>query len=437
MRFYDIIRKKRDGLALAKEEINFWIKGCVSGEIPDYQTAALLMAAYIRGLNKNETVDLTESMLCSGDTLDLSDIGGIIADKHSTGGVGDKTTLIVAPIAAAAGLKVAKMSGRGLGFTGGTIDKLESIPGFRTALSLEEFKLNIRELGLAVMSQTEELVPADKILYGLRDVTATIDSLPLIASSIMSKKLALGAEIIVLDVKFGSGAFMKNLTDAEDLAKTMIEIAASLGKKATALITSMEQPLGNNIGNALEVIEAIEVLKGRGPNDLRETSLELAAEMISLSSGSGSENRKAAYLTAKGLLDDGQALAKFRSFLIAQGGDAGIIDDYQRLPRSYMEYTFTAPDDGYIYSFDTEKIGLAAMALGAGRSTKDEIIDHGAGIVLLHKVGDRVEKGQKLAYLYAENTEICLTGKSLLAKAIDIKTNKPQPIDLMAKIISQ
>ena len=265
MSMYEIIRKKRDGAVLTKEELDFWIKGCVSGDIPDYQTSALLMAAFIRGLDKNETADLTYSMLHSGEVVNLHDISGVKVDKHSTGGVGDKTTLIVAPIAAAAGLKVAKMSGRGLGFTGGTIDKLESIPGFRTSLSLEQFKVNLQKYGLAVMSQTGELAPADMILYALRDVTATIESLPLIASSIMSKKLAMGADIIVLDVKYGSGAFMKSLSDAEALAQAMVDIATSLGKRASALITSMEQPLGNNIGNSLEVMEAIEVLKGGWP----------------------------------------------------------------------------------------------------------------------------------------------------------------------------
>ena len=435
MTMIDIIRKKRDGKVLFKEEIDFWIKGCVNGEIPDYQTSALLMAVFIRGLNKEETANLTDSMLYSGETVDLSSIEGIKVDKHSTGGVGDKTTLIVAPICAAAGLKVAKMSGRGLGFTGGTIDKLESIPGFRVELSMEEFKDNLKEYGLAVMSQTKELAPADKTLYALRDVTATVESMPLIASSIMSKKLAFGADIIVLDVKYGSGAFMKKLSDAEALAEEMIAIASSLGRKCAAHITAMNQPLGNNVGNALEVSEAIEVLKGGGPEDLKEVSLNLASEMIY--QAELFPDREQAYQRAKSLLVEGKALEKFRALLMAQGGDTSIIDQDGLFKRSYLECMMTANADGYIYALDAEKVGYAALTLGAGRSVKEEKIDYGAGIVFKAKVGDKVRKGQEIAYLYGENTEKCLKSKAILEKAFIIKKEKPVHKDLVSEIVTK
>jgi len=432
---YEIIRKKRDGLVLSQEELTSWINGYVAGKIPDYQSAALLMAAFIRGLNEQETVDLTMAMLHSGDIMGLSFINGIKADKHSTGGVGDKSTLIVAPIAAAAGLIVAKMSGRGLGHTGGTLDKLESIPGFRTSLSVEEFLENARNHGISVIGQTKQLAPADALLYALRDVTATVDSIPLIAASIMSKKLALGSDTIVLDVKYGSGAFMKEVFNAIALAKTMVSIGEALGKKTAALITSMEQPLGNAVGNALEVREAIQVLKGEGPDDLRQLSCTLAGEMI-LQSGLLSERDEALALATQ-KIKDGSALNKFMELVAAQGGDKAVIQNPNLLPQAKEKLPVLAPEGGFIKSIDAEAVGFAALNLGAGRHTKEEKIDPAVGIVLAHKTGDYVQKEEKIADIYCQDLLTGSRAHNILQKAVKISQTPLKPGPLIYGLVTK
>lgn len=398
MRMYDIILKKRDGGELERSEMEFWINGCVRGTVPDYQSAALLMAVFFRGLSPRETSDLTMLMCRSGDTIDLSGLPGIKVDKHSTGGVGDKTTLVVGPLVASAGVPVAKMSGRGLGHTGGTTDKLESIPGFRVEMDYRDFIRQVRETGLAVAAQTGNLVPADKRLYALRDVTATVDNLSLIAASVMSKKLASGADAIVLDVKSGRGAFMKNALDATGLARLMVDIGKSLGRKTVALITSMDQPLGRTVGNALEVREAIETLQNRGPADLRELCLALGSEMLVLA-GKASSNGEA-LKTLKKNLRSGSALAKFGEMIEAQGGDADVIANAGLLPEASVKTVVPAETGGFVVKCDAMKIGLAAMSLGAGRETKESAIDLAAGVVLHKKEGDRVSPGKPLATLH-------------------------------------
>lgn len=435
MGMYEIIRKKRDGLVLSQEELVYWINGYVAGKIPDYQSAALLMAAFIRGLNEQETIDLTMAMLHSGEIMGLSFIDGIKADKHSTGGVGDKTTLIVAPIAAAAGLKIAKMSGRGLGHTGGTLDKLESIPGFRTNLSAEEFLENVRRHGISVIGQTKQLAPADALLYALRDVTATVDSIPLIAASIMSKKLALGADTIVLDVKYGSGAFMKEAAGAIALAKTMVAIGGAFGKKTAALITSMEQPLGMTIGNALEVREAIQTLKGEGPDDLRQLACALAGEMI-LQSGMLAGRDEACAL-AEQKINDGSALNKFIEMVGAQGGDTAIAQDPDLLPQAKEKLTFSAPEAGFIKSIDAEAVGFAALNLGAGRKTKEEKIDPSVGIVFAHKTGDYMQNEEKIADIYCQDFLTGSYARNILQKAVEISPSPAQPVALIYGMVTE
>ncbi len=398
MRMYDIILKKRDGGVLDRSEIEFWIGGCVRGTIPDYQTAALLMAIYFRGLSRRETSDLTLSMYKSGDTVDLSELPGIKVDKHSTGGVGDKTTLVLAPLVASAGVPVAKMSGRGLGHTGGTVDKLESIPGFRVEMDRREFIRQVGKIGLAVVAQTGNLVPADKKLYSLRDVTATVDQVSLIAASIMSKKLASGAGAVVLDVKAGRGAFMKDAEGAEDLARLMVDIGSSLGLRTAALITAMDQPLGLAVGNALEVREAIETLQGGGPGDLRELSLVIGAEMVVLA-GRARTTSEAREMLEKNLVS-GMALAKFREMISAQGGDPAVLDNPGLIPEAAGKTAIKAESGGYLSRCDAMGIGLAAMNLGAGRETKESAIDLAAGVVLHKKEGQRVAAGEVLATLH-------------------------------------
>ena len=391
MRMYDILAKKRDGGILTDEEIQFFIDGYVSGAIPDYQASALLMAIFLKGMTPHETAALTRSMAQSGDLVDLSSIDGIKVDKHSTGGVGDKTTLIVAPVVASLGVRVAKMSGRGLGHTGGTVDKLESIPGFRTTLDREAFFDVVRRVGVSVIGQSGNLAPADKKLYALRDVTATVNSIPLIASSIMSKKIAAGSDRILLDVKTGSGAFMKTLEDSIALAKEMVSIGEHVGRRTVALITDMDRPLGCAIGNALEVREACETLQGRGPADLTEVCIELAANMLWLAEkGELAQCRS----LAKQQIANGEAFAKLKEMVQAQGGDTSVLDDPSRFDRSNVCYEVLAQREGFLYAMDTERCGIASMELGAGREKKEDPIDYSAGIVLRKKVGDFVRKGE-------------------------------------------
>ncbi len=404
MRMYDIILKKRSGEELTKEEIQYFIKGYAEGAIPDYQAAALLMSIYFMGMSKKETAELTMAMVNSGETVDLSGINGIKVDKHSTGGVGDKISLVVIPLAASLGIPVAKMSGRGLGHTGGTIDKLESIKGFRTELSKDEFIYNVNKYKMAISGQSGNLVPADKKLYALRDVTATIDSIPLIASSVMSKKIASGADCIVLDVKTGSGAFMKSVEEAEELAHTMVEIGRSLNRKTVAIVTDMNQPLGYEVGNSNEIIEAINVLKGMGAEDETEVALTIASYMAIL--GKAYENYNEAYKALRQIIGTGKAIEKLKQLIQIQGGDPGIVDNTDMLPKAKYHIEVSSMLDGYISSIDAESIGVSAMLLGAGRKTKEDIIDYSAGISLKRKVGDKVATGDTLCVLHTnqENT---------------------------------
>lgn len=403
MRTVDIIRKKRNGGELTTAELSHFIEGYCKGDIPDYQASAWAMAVYFQGLTARETADLTELMARSGDQLNLGDIPGVKVDKHSTGGVGDKTTLILAPLVAAAGVPVAKMSGRGLGHTGGTIDKLESIPGFRTELDRQTFLSQVQEIGLAVIGQSGNMTPADKQLYALRDVTATVDSVPLIASSIMSKKIAAGADRIVLDVKVGSGAFMKTVKAAEELAEAMVAIGEQVGRHTSALISDMDQPLGFAIGNALEVEEAIRTLQGKGPEDLTSLCLELASQMVVL--GGKAESGEQARRMLRDMLRNGQALAKFRAFVEAQGGDPTVVDHPESvLPQAAERTEVLAENAGLVQSIDAEQLGSAAMHLGAGRATKDDKIDPAAGILMIKKVGDAVSAGDVIALLCHNRT---------------------------------
>ena len=396
-----IIRKKRDGAALEREEIFDFIQRYSRDEIPEYQASALLMAIYLRGLDARETADLTEAMMRSGQTLDFSELAQPKIDKHSTGGVGDNASLIVGPAAAAGGLVVPMISGRGLGHTGGTLDKLESIPGFRTRLSPSEFRQALAECGMALVGQTEELVPADRKLYALRDVTSTVDSIPLISASIMSKKLAEGIDGLVLDVKTGSGAFMKRIEDARALAERMVQIGTACGKRVRALITGMSQPLGWAVGNALEVIESIETLKGRGPRDLVEISRELTAHMFLLGSLDASLDAGRARFDA--VIRSGHALEKFIQTISRQGGDPRVVEDYSLLPRAQHEDSLVAWEDGYLAGLDAGTIGRASMTLGAGRDRLDSVIDPAVGLVFEKKVGDAVETGERICAIYSND----------------------------------
>jgi len=401
MRMYDLIMKKRDGGVLTKEEINFIISSYTKDYIPDYQMSALAMAIYFRGMTPEETAHLTMAMAYSGDVLDLSAIKGIKVDKHSTGGVADTTTLVLAPMVAACGAPVAKMSGRGLGHTGGTIDKLESIPGMRVELSEEEFIDNVNKYGIAIIGQTKNLTPADKKLYALRDVTATVDSIPLIASSIMSKKIAAGADGIVLDVKVGRGAFMKDLERAKALAKLMVDIGNSVGRKTVAHVTNMDYPLGLAIGNALEIVEAIHVLKGYGSKDLLEVCMLLGSDMLQIAGIA--KDDKEARVKLKEALDSGKALQKFKEFIKAQGGDERVVDDVSLLPQAKYVRPWIADRNVYIKDLMALELGLIAMKLGAGREKKEDKIDLAVGIMLGGKVGDIIRKGEPIATIYAND----------------------------------
>ncbi len=401
MRAYDLIQKKRDGGELTPEEIAALVAGYLSGQIPDYQVAAFLMAVYFRGMTPQETAEFTLAMVRSGETLDLRTVRGVKVDKHSTGGVGDKTSLVLIPLVAAAGAPVAKMSGRGLGHTGGTIDKLEAIPGFRTEMSPQVFIDQVNQIGCAIVGATKELVPADKKLYALRDVTATVDSTPLIAASVMSKKIAGGSDAIVLDVKTGSGAFMKTLDGARDLALTMVRIGTQVRRKTVAVISDMDQPLGNAVGNALEVAESIETLRGAGPRDLRELCLVLGAQMVVLAGVASSPAEGRAMLER--LLDNGAARAKFAEMVGSQGGDRRVVEDLTLLPSARVRVPVAASAPGVVAAIDAQAVGVAAMVLGAGRATKDDVIDPAVGIVLAKKVGDPVGVGEALAVVHGSD----------------------------------
>ena len=432
MDFKSIIRKKRDGFALTKEEIEFVAFAAANETVPDYQLSALLMAIFFNSLNEEETLWLTDAMARSGDMADLTGIDGIKGDKHSTGGVGDKTTLIVAPVVACCGVKMAKMSGRGLGHTGGTVDKLESSPGFKTSLETEEFVNIVNTCGLCVAGQSGRLCPADKKLYGLRDVTATVDNMPLIASSIMSKKLAGGADCIVLDVKCGSGAFMKDLDSAKELAEKMVEIGKGAGKKIAALITDMDKPLGRYIGNSLEVVEAVETLKGNGPKDLTEISVLLAAKLLQLAGRGGFEECKA---LAKSKIADGSALRKLAEMVKLQGGDDKYIFDADLFPKAEYKREIIAQESGYIAAMDTEGVGSVCVALGAGRQKKEDSIDPSAGIILEKKTGDYVEKGDLLATLYCSDDTLFIAAEKQYRKSVTFSASKSDIIPLLLEIV--
>lgn len=422
MRMYDVIEKKRDGGELTDEEIDFFISGYVSGEIPDYQASALAMAIFYEGMTPRETAKLTMAMAESGDMMDLSAIPGIKVDKHSTGGVGDKTTLVVAPIVASLGVKVAKMSGRGLGHTGGTLDKLESIPGLSVEISEPDFFKQVSEIGVAVAGQTGNLVPADKKLYALRDVTATVDSVPLIASSIMSKKIASGSNCILLDVKCGSGAFMKTVDSAVELAQAMVSIGEHVGRTTAALITGMDRPLGKNIGNALEVSEAVATLRGEGPEDLTAVCVELAANMLNLAGkGSVEECRD----LARGQIANGEGLAKLADMVAAQGGDTAVIWDTSKFDAAPFRREVLAKESGYMSTMNAERVGIASVALGAGREKKGDSIDMTAGIILERKTGDYVEKGEVLATLLTSDEKRLDDGERIFREALSFGPEQP------------
>ena len=422
MRSLDIIAQKRDGKELEAAAIEFLINGYVAGDVPDYQMSAFLMATYIRGMTKAETAALTMAMAKSGDELDLSSLPGCKVDKHSTGGVGDKTTLVVGPLVAAAGVPVAKMSGRGLGHTGGTIDKLESIPGFRVELAQTEFFSNVQRIGLAVCGQTGNLAPADKKIYALRDVTATVASIPLIASSIMSKKIAAGADAIVLDVKCGCGAFMPDLKSAETLAQAMVDIGTSVGRETVAVVTNMDQPLGAAVGNALEVKEAIMTLQNRGPDDLTKLSLASGAHMLMLAGRTASVEEGERILQE--LLVTGAAWDKFREFVAAQGGDVKAADNPKLLSQAEFRLPVPAPKDGYVAQLRADKVGRASMGLGAGREKKEDVIDLAVGITVKCKVGDQVHQGDVLAEVHANDID---RGRQAVAEVLEAYTVVSEP----------
>ena len=428
-----LIKKKRDGKALSKKDYTRFVKGFVSGIIPDYQVSAFLMAAYFKGLTTKETAILTDQMMRSGDIIDLTKIKGIKVDKHSTGGVGDKTTLVLAPLVAAAGVPVAKMSGRGLGHTGGTLDKLEAIEGLSVSMSKEAFIEKIKKYNIAVCGQNAELVPADKKLYALRDVTGTVDNISLIASSIMSKKLACGADAIVIDIKIGEGAYMKTVEEAEELAEIMIGIGKEMNRKVIAVISAMHQPLGLAIGNALEVKEAIDTLLGKGPKDLTDLCLELGGHMLVLAKAA--KNQKEAIATLKKLIKSGKAFKKFRAFVKSQGGNTTVIDNVKLLPSSKFKEVFKSPESGYIADLNALEVGLASMALGAGRETKESPIDYGAGILLNKKIGDKVKRGEKLATLFSDKKSNFGKATGLLKKGYKISKKKINDSPLIIKTI--
>lgn len=431
MRMVDVIDHKRNGSALTKEEISAFVEGYTNGEIPDYQASALLMAIYFNGMTDEEQANLTMQMLNSGDRLDLSDIPGIKVDKHSTGGVGDKTSIPLAPIVAALGIPVPMISGRGLGHTGGTLDKLEAIPGFEVERSEAEFKKQVRDIKVAIVGATGNVAPADKKIYALRDVTDTVDSIPLIAGSIMSKKIASGTDALVLDVKTGTGAFMKEEADAVKLANALVKIGKSVGMNCMALISDMNQPLGNMVGNALEIQESIAILKGEGPEDITELVMTLGSQMVVLA-------KKAATLAeARAKLEEvvanGSALEVFRQMIVAQGGDPRVIEDPTLMPQAKYHFELPAPQAGYVTKMTADEIGIAAMLLGGGRQAKTDVIDYAVGIELHKKVGDAVAEGESLLTIHS-NTEDVANIKELLYNNIEIGTDT-QPIQLVHKII--
>lgn len=432
MRILDIIEKKKLGEELSKEEISFWIKGLCSGDIPDYQTSALLMAIRLKGMNQEETVNLCQEMVHSGDILDLSEIEGIKADKHSTGGVGDKTSLVLGPLVASCGLKIAKMSGRGLGHTGGTLDKLESISGLNIFLSEAEFKKQVAEIGIAIVGQTGELVPADKKLYALRDVTATVDSIPLISSSIMSKKLAAGSDTILLDVKYGKGAFMHTVEDAKKLAKTMISIGKSLGKNTMAMITDMNAPLGRTIGNALEIKEAVLTLKGQGEESF--TEFIISAAKIMLMQGKITSDEAEADKMLRENIKNGKAFLKFKEMVRSQGGNVDQIDDLDLLPKSKHIEDMKSKEEGYISKINSEELGILSMKLGGGRKKKEDKINYAVGIIMDKKVGDYVKIGDSLGQIHYDD----LLDKQLIDsfyQAYEFSKNKVEKIKVIEEIL--
>jgi len=433
MHMYDLILKKRNGGELSGAEIDFIISGYTRDEIPDYQVAALLMAVYFQGMNSRETADLTMAIVNSGTKIDLAEIPGIKVDKHSTGGVGDKTTLVLGPLAAAAGVPVAKMSGRGLGHTGGTIDKLESIPGFNAALEPGAFIRQVREINIALMAQTGALAPADKKLYALRDVTATVDSIPLIASSVTSKKIASGANAILLDVKSGSGAFMKTRENAAALARAMVDIGRQVDREMMAVVTDMSRPLGRFVGNALEVREALDTLRGQGPDDLRELCLALGSHMLVL--GKITSSFEIARAKLEELLDNGEALQKFKDLVQAQGGDPTVVDDPAVLPEASIKREVPAPRAGYVVSIDAMQVGRSAMLLGAGRMTKEDQIDHAAGIELKKKPGDPVKAGEPVAVLYTNRQHTLAEAAAVIAGAFTVSDTPPNPAPLILETV--
>ena len=432
MRMYDIILKKRSNLPLTDEELRFLISGYVNGDIPDYQVSALLMTIVFNGMNARELGTLTMAMAQSGNMVDLSNIDGITVDKHSTGGVGDKTTLIIGPLVAACGGKVAKMSGRGLGHTGGTIDKMESIPNLKVSLDQETFINQVNTIGLAVIGQSEGLAPADKKLYALRDVTGTVDSIPLIASSVMSKKLACGAQAILLDVKVGSGAFMKTIDDARALAKAMVDIGTENGRSVKAILTDMDRPLGHAIGNALEIREVIDTLKGHGPEDLTHECVIMAAHMLVLSQICDYET---ALSRVQEALNSGAALERLRMMIDAQGGDSRVLDDESLLAIGKFTYDVTAPQDGYITHMNTEQCGIASVMLGAGRTVKDGPIDYSAGIVMHKKTGDAVRAGESIATLYASHESLLVNAAKTYLEAITFGKTAPVVVDTILDMV--
>ena len=433
MRMYDIIMKKRNGGILTTEEINFFIEGYTKGEIPDYQVSALMMAVYFQGMNEAETLSLTMAMAKSGDMLDLSEIKGIKVDKHSTGGVGDKTSLSLTPMVAACGIPVAKMSGRGLGHTGGTIDKLESFEGFTTGITREQFIENVNTIGISIMGQTADLAPADKKLYALRDVTATVDNMSLIASSIMSKKLAAGADAIVLDVKTGSGAFMQAEEDALALAREMVKIGNNAGRNTIAVVSDMDQPLGFAVGNALEVKEAIDTLRGEGPADFVELCMTLGSQML-IAGGRAKTDAEAKAMLQQ-VIEDGSALKKLAEFVKAQGGDAAAVYDTSKLPKASIIEAVEAPQSGYISKIACAEVGICSLILGGGRETKESEIDLAVGLVLTKKVSDYVENGETIAYIHANDAEKLKAAKERFLQAYTFSEAAPEKSVMIKHIL--
>ncbi|MCU0605890.1 MAG: thymidine phosphorylase [Candidatus Edwardsbacteria bacterium] len=431
---YQIIYKKRNGGALTAAEIRWFVERYTAGEIPDYQAAALLMAVFLKGMDFAETTQLATAMMESGRVFDLSDIPGIKVDKHSTGGVGDKVSIVLAPLVAAAGVPVPMVSGRGLGHTGGTLDKLESIPGFRTNLSYDEFKRILARTGLAMMGQTADMAPADKKLYALRDVTATVDCLQLISASIMSKKLAEGADGLVLDVKTGSGAFMQGLDDSRALARTMLAIGAGMGRRMRAVITDMNQPLGRTVGNALEIGECVECLRGGGPADLMAVTYELGAEMLVM--GERAADLDAARRALRGIVDSGQGLEKFREMVAAQGGDPRVADEpKQRLPQAAGTVAVYAPDDGFVAGMDNREVGMASVDLGCGRRTMADAVDPAAGFTFLKKIGDPVAQGEPVATVHSDDRAKAAAAAARLTELIRVSPQRPEPPPLIVETL--